>query len=229
MKATDLNTAVFTFGRMNPPTVGHAKPVDMIKRQPGKPYVFLSHTQKPKTDPLSFQQKLKYAKQSFTGVQIGDPGVTNIIGALQALEKKGYSNVIMVVGSDRVKQFQEFLPKYNGKDFKFDSIKVVSAGERDPDAEGVEGMSASKLKKFAVAGDFDSFTVTEHGDGETHVFFDVALLEEFFEQKVDPFFDHVEGPTLLRDVGRVHREVHDCLLVFEQFELIDVLPLFVIE
>jgi len=157
MKATDLNTAVFTFGRMNPPTVGHAKLVDMIKRQPGKPYVFLSHTQKPKTDPLSFQQKLKYAKQSFTGVQIGDPGVTNIIGALQALEKKGYSHVIMVVGSDRVGQFQEFLPKYNGKDFKFDSIKVVSAGERDPDAEGVAGMSASKLKKLAAEGKFEDW------------------------------------------------------------------------
>ena len=63
----------------------------------------------------------------------------------------------MIVGSDRVDQFKEFVPKYNGKDYKFDSIKIISAGERDPDSEGVEGMSASKMRKFAVDKDFENF------------------------------------------------------------------------
>ena len=157
MKASELNTAVFTFGRFNPPTIGHARLVDMIKRQPGKPYVFLSHTQKPKTDPLSYGQKLTYAKTSFPDVTIGDYEVKTVIQALQKLESLGYSNVIMIVGSDRVDQFKEFVPKYNGKDYKFDSIKIISAGERDPDSEGVEGMSASKMRKFAVDKDFENF------------------------------------------------------------------------
>ena len=70
----------------------------------------------------------------------------------------GYTNVILVAGSDRVSQFTDFLNKYNGKDYKFDSIKVVSAGERDPDSDGVEGMSASKMRQFAQDGDFESFS-----------------------------------------------------------------------
>ena len=158
MKATELNTAVFAFGRMNPITLGHSKLVAMLKQQPGKHFVFLTHTQKPKTDPLTYAQKVKYAKQSFDGVSIGDAGVKTIIQALQKLESMGYTNVILVAGSDRVSQFTEFLNKYNGKDYKFDSIKVVSAGQRDPDSEGVEGMSASKMRQFAQDGDFESFS-----------------------------------------------------------------------
>jgi hypothetical protein len=158
MKATELNTAVFAFGRMNPITIGHSKLVDMVKQQPGKHFLFLTHTQKPKTDPLTYAQKVKYAKQSFDGVNIGDSSVKTIIQALQKLESLGYTNVILVAGSDRVAQFTEFLNKYNGKDYKFDSIKVVSAGERDPDSDGVEGMSASKMRLFAQDGDFESFS-----------------------------------------------------------------------
>jgi|TARA_B110000444_G_scaffold260907_1_gene309882 nicotinic acid mononucleotide adenylyltransferase len=157
MRATQLNTAVFAFGRMNPPTIGHSKLVDMVKQQPGKHFVFLTHTQKPKTDPLTYAQKVKYAKQTFSGVSIGDDNVKTIIQALQKLESMGYVNVILVVGSDRVDQFNEFINKYNGKDYKFDSVKVVSAGERDPDSDGVEGMSASKMRQFAQQNDFENF------------------------------------------------------------------------
>ena len=96
MKATQLNTAVFAFGRMNPPTIGHSKLVDMVKQQPGKHFVFLTHTQKPKTDPLTYAQKVKYAKQTFSGVSIGDANVKTIIQALQKLESMGYVNVISV-------------------------------------------------------------------------------------------------------------------------------------
>jgi len=170
MKATELNTAVFTFGRFNPPTIGHAKLVDMLKRQPGKPYVFLSHSQgaknpdaKPGTkaaqnnDPLSYGQKLYYVKNAFPDVAVGDYTVKNIIQVLQKLESLGYANVTMVAGSDRVEEFKTFLDRYNGKEYNFDNISVVSAGQRDPDSDGVEGMSASKMRQFAVSGDFENF------------------------------------------------------------------------
>jgi len=150
-------TAVMAFGRMNPPTIGHAKLVDKLSSLPGDPYIFLSQSQKPKTDPLSFQDKLRYAKFFFPNVTIGNPQVKTIIQALQKLNELGYDNLIYVAGSDRVPAFEEMINKYNGKEYNFNSIKVVSAGERDPDADGAEGMSASKMRAAAAAGDLESF------------------------------------------------------------------------
>ena len=150
-------TAVMAFGRMNPPTIGHAKLVDAIKSQPGDPFIFLSQSQKPKTDPLAFEDKLRYAKFFFPNVTIGNPQVKTIIQALQKVESLGYQQLIYVAGSDRVQAFEELLNKYNGKDFTFKSIKVVSAGERDPDADGAEGMSASKMRQAAADNDIESF------------------------------------------------------------------------
>jgi len=149
--------ATFAFGRMNPPTIGHAKLVDKIKSQDGEPFLFLTHTQKPKTDPLSFAEKVFFAEKSFSGIKIGDQSVKTIIDAMKFLEAKGYSDIIYVAGSDRVAQFEKLLNDYNGKDYNFNSINVVNAGQRDPDAEGAEGMSASKLKAAAAEGDFETF------------------------------------------------------------------------
>lgn len=157
MKATDFNTAVFAFGRMNPITIGHAKLIDMVKQQPGKHYLFLTHTQKPKTDPLPFNQKLAFAKDTFDNITVGDSSVKTIIQAMQKLESLGYVNVILVAGSDRVEQFKKLLNTYNGKDYNFKNIRVVSAGDRDPDSEGVEGASASLARHYAQKKDFESF------------------------------------------------------------------------
>jgi 5'(3')-deoxyribonucleotidase/nicotinic acid mononucleotide adenylyltransferase len=157
MRATHLNTAVFAFGRFNPPTIGHGRLVEVVKKQPGIPFLFLTHTQKPKTDPLTFIQKVKYAKASFTNIKIGNSSVKTLIQALQKLESLGFLNIIMVCGEDRLEQFSSFLPKYNGKDYSFETVKVVSAGERDPDSEGAIGMSASKMKDMAQSGDFEGF------------------------------------------------------------------------
>ena len=151
-------TAVVAFGRMNPPTIGHQKLVDKIKSLPGDHYVFLSQSQKPKTDPLSFVDKLRYAKFFFPEVTIGNPEVRTIIQALQKINELGYENLIYVAGSDRVQTFEKIINDYNGKDYTFKSIKIVSAGERDPDAEGAEGMSASKLKKLAAEGKLEDWT-----------------------------------------------------------------------
>ena len=150
-------TAAMAFGRMNPPTIGHAKLVDAVKSQGADPYIFLSQSQKPKTDPLAFADKLSYAKFFFPEVTIGNPEVKTIIQALQKIDALGYDNLIYVAGSDRVAQFEKLLNDYNGKDYNFKSISVVSAGERDPDADGAEGMSASKMRAAAAANDLESF------------------------------------------------------------------------
>tara|TARA_B100000242_G_C43031572_1_gene480628 strand:+ start:773 stop:1654 length:882 start_codon:yes stop_codon:yes gene_type:complete len=152
------NTAVFAFGRMNPPTIGHKKLVDKVKAQAGVPFLFLTHSQKPKTDPLTFAEKVFFADKSFGGgIRIGDKDVRTIIQAMQKLESAGFKNIIYVAGSDRVDSFKKLLNDYNGKDYKFDSISIVSAGERDPDAEGAEGMSASKMRYHANKGEYDEF------------------------------------------------------------------------
>jgi len=151
-------TAVIAFGRMNPPTIGHQKLVDKIKSIPGDPYVFLSQSQKPKTDPLAFEDKLRYAKFFFPEVSIGHPEVKTIIQALKKISDLGYDNLIYVAGSDRVQAFEELINKYNGSDdYSFKNIQVVSAGERDPDADGAEGMSASKMRQAAADNDLESF------------------------------------------------------------------------
>ena len=154
----DGKIAVFAFGRMNPPTIGHKKLVDKMAGYPGDHFLFLSHTQKPKTDPLSFAEKVFFAQKSFgSNVTVGNKDVKTIIQAMQHLQSQGYNEVVYIAGSDRVESFTKLLNTYNGKDYEFDSIDVVSAGERDPDAEGAEGMSASKLKAAAVEDDFETF------------------------------------------------------------------------
>jgi hypothetical protein len=151
--------AVAAFGRMNPPTIGHEKLVDKIKSIDGDHFVFLSQTQKPKTDPLPFDAKLEFAKKFFPDVNVGHASVRTPIQMLQMLEKLGYTDVVYVAGSDRVESFTKLFNDYNGKEYNFESIQVVSAGERDPDADGAEGMSASKMRAAAASGDYESFAM----------------------------------------------------------------------
>jgi len=162
-------TAVFTFGRMNPPTIGHEKLINKIKDVANKHradwFVYLSSSQDSKKNPLSFDRKIFYARKMF-GRDVNQknfPKEPTALHAASALHDKGYKKLVMVVGSDRVGQFEKLMKQYNGVDnkphgyYNFDTIDVVSAGERDPDAEGVEGMSASKLRGFAVKGNFLDF------------------------------------------------------------------------
>jgi hypothetical protein len=149
--------AVAAFGRMNPPTIGHEKLVEKVKSYEGDHYIFLSQTVKPKDNPLPFDVKLEFAKKFFPGVNVGHPSVRTPIQMLQMLEKLGYTDVIYVAGSDRVASFDKLFNDYNGKEYNFNSITVENAGERDPDADGAEGMSASKMRAAAASGDYDSF------------------------------------------------------------------------
>ena len=158
-------TAAVAFGRMNPPTIGHQKVVDAILKQKADAhFLFVSQTHKPtgknKTryeNPLPFDVKLGFIEKAFPNIDIGDTSVSTAIGLLQFLEKQGFDNVIFVGGSDRVASFTELFNNQNGVDYNLKSIKVVSSGARDPDAEGADGMSASKMRAAAIANDLESF------------------------------------------------------------------------
>ena len=163
------DTAVFTFGRFNPPTTGHEKLIDALAKQQSKNagslmYVYPSHSQDAKKNPLPHARKIAYMKKMFRKYarNIITSKSRNVFDIAVELHNKGHRAVVMVVGSDRVQEFDRLLNQYNGVEGKhgyygFDDIRVVSAGERDPDAEGVEGMSASKMRAAAAQGDFDSF------------------------------------------------------------------------
>jgi len=158
-------TAAVAFGRMNPPTIGHQKVVDaVLKQKADAHFLFVSQTHKSsgknKTrleNPLAFDVKLGFIQQAFPNIDIGDTSVGTAIGILQSLEKQGFENVVFVCGSDRVPAFTELFNKQNGIDYNLKSIKIVSSGARDPDAEGAEGMSASKMRAAAIVNDFDAF------------------------------------------------------------------------
>ena len=147
------DTCVFTFGRFNPPTTGHEKLLDAVaaqaKKNVGAPYyVFASHSENAKKDPLPYAKKVAYMKKMFPkhAKTIVVDKARNVFEIAVSLHNKGHKSIIMVVGSDRVAEFEGLLNKYNGVEAKhgyygFDNIEVISAGERDPDAEGVTGMS----------------------------------------------------------------------------------------
>ena len=164
------DTAIFTFGRFNPPTTGHEKLIDALAREQSKNsgskmYVFPSQSQNPKKDPLPFALKVAYMRKMFPKYAkniMANKKIRMVFDIAVDLHNKGHRSIVMVVGSDRVAEFDGLLNKYNGVNgrhgyYGFDNIEVVSAGERDPDAEGVSGMSASKMRAAASDGDFDSF------------------------------------------------------------------------
>ena len=158
-EAKQLNVA-FAFGRFNPPTIGHEKLVEkLLKVASGTksvPMLYFSHSQDKSKNPLSYINKAKYLRKAF-GKLVTPSNSRNVIQILQELEKKGFRQVTMLAGSDRVNEFKALLNKYNGKEYNFDKISIVSAGERDPDSDDVSGMSASKMRAAVKADDFTSF------------------------------------------------------------------------
>lgn len=164
-----MSNATFTFGRFNPPTEsGHGKLVQAVQDHAestgGHHYIFATHSQDKKKNPLSHTEKTGAMKKLFPTANVVDSGNhKTIIDVMKHLEKKGHTHVTMVAGSDRVDEFHKLLNNYNGKDYKFKKINVVSAGHRDPDSEGSEGMSASKLRGLVAAGKKDEF-VSHYSD-----------------------------------------------------------------
>ena len=161
-------SVVFTFGRFNPPTTGHEKLIQKVAAVAGSnPFrIYPSQSQNQKKDPLPFALKVAYMRKMFPKYArniIADRNLKTALDIAVKLHNEGFKNLMMVVGSDRVNEFSSLLKSYNGVEGKkhgfydFDTIQVVSAGDRDPDAEGVSGMSASKMRTAASNGDFNSF------------------------------------------------------------------------
>ena len=161
---------VMTFGRMNPPTTGHLKLIDKVKdvasQHKADHSVIVSHTQDSKKNPLSGEQKVKHLQRYSPGTHFEKSSKEHpsIFHHAEKLHKQGVSHLHVVVGSDRVKEFKDSLNKYNGKPnkeghvpFNFKKITVHSAGHRDPDAEGSEGMSGTKMREHAKSGNMKEF------------------------------------------------------------------------
>ena len=175
-------TLTVAFGRFNPPTVGHGKLLSAAKKasQGGDLKIYPSRTQDSKKNPLDPDMKISYMKKMFPDYSeniVNDDEMRSIFNVLTTASEQGYTSVNIIVGSDRQAEFENLAQKYNGELYDFELIRVISAGVRDADAEGVEGMSASKMRKAVVDGDFDAFrrgTPKELDDGDTQALFDAV-------------------------------------------------------
>ena len=158
----ESDTVTVAFGRFNPPTVGHEKLMKAADKvaMGGPLKIYPSRTQDSKKNPLDPDMKISFMKKLFPDYEeniINDGEMKSIFNVLVAADEEGYKNVNIVVGADRQAEFENLATKYNGELYNFDDIRVVSAGIRDADAEGVEGMSASKMRKAVVDGNFKAF------------------------------------------------------------------------
>ena len=155
-------TLTIAFGRFNPPTTGHEKLLDTVasSSDDGDYVIVPSRSQDKKKNPLDADQKVAVMRQMFPNHSeriVNDPQNRTIFDVLKKAHNDGYTNVRMVVGADRQKEFDKLTNSYNGLKYDFDKVEVRSAGDRDPDGDGIEGMSASKQRKYAAENDFENF------------------------------------------------------------------------
>ena len=161
-KKGEGETLTTAFGRFNPPTVGHEKLLGAARKAAagGQVKIYPSRSSDPKKNPLDPDMKISYMKKMFPDYEeeiVNDAEMKTIFDVLKTADADGFKNVNIVVGADRQSEFENLATKYNGELYDFDNIRVISAGVRDSDAEGVEGMSASKLRKAVQDDDFDTF------------------------------------------------------------------------
>ena len=158
-------TLTVAFGRFNPPTIGHQQLMDVAANaasgdEDGQYLIFPSRSQDKKKNPLDPDTKIDYMQRFYpthAGNIVNDPNTKTIFDVLRMAHNDGYAGVRIVGGADRVKEFEKLSNNYNGQLYQFDNIEVISAGERDPDAKGVEGMSASRMRLAAAENDFKTF------------------------------------------------------------------------
>lgn len=197
---------VVTFGRFNPPTIGHEKLLDAVASVAGKkPYrIYVSQSQDAKKNPLPYEEKVKFLRKMFPKYArniISDTSIKTIFDIAVKLNGEGFNELVLVVGSDRVDSFKKLLDQYNGVkavhgEYKFEKIDVVSAGERDPDADEVSAMSASKLRDAAKAGDLSTFSKgMPKNFGEVQDLFN-AVRKGMGLSEMTHFRKHVEIPAV---------------------------------
>jgi len=188
------NKLIFAFGRFNPPTTGHAKLMKEVITQARKNnanhIVYASASTDRRSNPLDVNTKVKFMKKMFPQNNIKAAGRTErTFMEVLKFYNKMYGEIIMIAGSDRVREFQALADKYNGKDYNYKSIKLVSSGERDPDAEGVSGMSASKMREMAKNNDYRNFKsgVTGLSDSETRELFNAVKKGMGIREDIESF------------------------------------------
>ena len=164
MPVPEVPGVVVVFGRFNPPTIGHQKLLDRAAKEAEKRgyelRIYPSRSHDSKKNPLTPQMKISYMRQMFPDYAdsiVDDKGAKTIFNVLTGANEEGHTNMIIMVGQDRLGEFQGLSHKYNGELYNYDQLEVVSAGDRDPDSDDVTGMSASKLRLAAAEGDFVKF------------------------------------------------------------------------
>ena len=239
------NKLIFAFGRFNPPTIGHAKLMKEVITQARKNnanhIVYASASTDRRSNPLDVNTKVKFMKKMFpqNNIKAAGGNQRTFMEILKFFDKM-YGNIIMIAGSDRVNEFQKLADIYNGRDYNYKSIKLISSGERDPDAEGVSGMSASKMREMAKNNDYRNFKsgVTGLSDSETRQLFNAVkkgmgiregiesftnflnndLREEYHQERIFNIGDMVEhmdgtmGMIVRRGSNYVSMETDDGLI-----------------
>jgi predicted nucleotidyltransferase len=192
---------IFAFGRFNPPTTGHDKlmreVINQARKNNANHIVYASASQDKRKNPLDVNTKVKFMRKMFPRNKIQAAGGTQrtFMEILKFYDKM-YGEIVMVAGSDRIREFQTLADKYNGKEYNYKSIKVASSGERDPDAEGVAGMSASKMREMAKNDDYRNFKrgVVNLSDSDTKALFTaVRKGMDIRESYVGKFTDFVNN------------------------------------
>jgi hypothetical protein len=213
----------FTFGRFNPPTIGHEKLIRTVASQGSDYKIFISRSQDAVKNPLSPSDKLKWMQMIFKNYasHILVMPTNMVLELATKIYSMGYTSITMVVGSDRVGEFKSILNKYNDEKnrhgyYNFKKIDVVSAGERDPDEEGVTGMSASKLRDYAKRGDLKNFKRGVPGN-----------LSE--KQKNELFFDVRKGMGLSVSLASNFEPQENKIKTLQEFEAKQVRDLYIRE
>jgi len=194
-------TLTLAFGRFNPPHAGHGKLMDIAAESAAETegdYVIVpSRTNDPKKNPLDADSKVATMRTMFpvhAEKIMNDPQNNTIFDVLKKAHNDGYANVRIVAGDDRVKQFDKLSQNYNGQLYQFDALETLSSGQRDDDAEGMEGYSASRMRLAAMEGDFKSFynnlqqevQATDPNTGEPIFEVDPKTGEELIDENGEP-------------------------------------------
>lgn len=150
----------FTFGRMQPPTVGHEKVFSEMKKLAGDnpTRIYLSKTHDEKKNPIKYEDKMRFAKMVF-GESLTESASNNIVEILKEIETEGFNEICMIVGADRQLRFETLLNKYNGTDYNFDKITVLSVGERSETGNDITSISGTKMRKAAINNNIATFTM----------------------------------------------------------------------
>ncbi len=188
----------FCFGRMNPPTIGHAQVFKTMAQQGGDFQIFVSQSQDKKDNPLSYDEKIKFIKAihpQYAEHIVENTALNTVVKVAAYLYEEGYRHATFVAGSDRLDSFKKLLSQYNGVEgkahgyYKFELLDFVSAGERDPDSEGVSGVSASKARAAAATNDFEAFKEATRAGGVAKEMFAAVRQGMGINESVDTLIE----------------------------------------